>query len=1350
MRITLTILCFLSSILSYGQSYKLFTADRELSSSLINNIFQDRNGIVWIATEDGLNRYDGAKFTVYKHNPDDKYSLAHNYVRTFFEDRQGRLFIGTHNGLQMYDPVYDRFTPRATTKDGQSFDSNIISILERANGEIWASGNILCSVTVEGDKLIAQPVNLPIPTRSVDYMIKDKNQNIWMTKGEEGIYLLKPNNEMVHYLGYEKDMTVVDICEDIYGNIYAGTMGKGLLKFDKKNNKFVAIPYQGKENLPVKALYPSNQDELYIGTDGNGLKVLNIKTQKITDYSFETNFFDSNTAKVHSIMKDKSGNLWLAIYQKGVAMIPPQSNSFKYLGHKSINNNNIIGSCCITSLFRSGEGTLWVGTDNDGIYGITQDNKPKVHFSPIIGNHSVPPTVMKIYEDSEKNLWVGSFLNGMGKLDPRTGHCTYQQDLLDKDGKHIQRVYDFAEDKEKRLWIATMGAGLFYYDLKSKRTVYDSIANLEINKWICCLLITKDDKLYAGTYDGIFSLDLNNNNRQFNRFLDKHIVISLYEDSKGIIWIGTSEGLNMWDPKTKEQKRYTIQDGLPNNVINGIQEDDLGNLWLSTNSGISQFFPNSQKFINYFVGDGLQGNEFSKNASFQDKNGTIWLGGMNGITYFNPVEIVNPTKKWNVRITNFYLHNEPVRKGMNPGKKDIIDKAVFDAEEFHLSHKDNAFSIEFSTIELDSPERIVYLYAMNNDKWTSLPQGVNRVSFSNLSPGTYHFRIKAQDNQIDSDVKEIIIYIAPAWWASIWAKFVYLLLTIGIIYLIIHQIRHHYRTKQEILQHVHAEQINEAKLQFFINISHEIRTPMSLIISPLQKLMSSDSDHARQKIYQTIYRNSERILRLINQMMDIRKIDKGQMTFIFRPTNIIECIDDVCDTFAQQVAQRHIELQFHHKGIDELNLWVDTANFDKIILNVLSNAFKFTPDNGKIDIFLHTGKSTSVTGPLAHYVEIIIADTGIGISTSELEHIFDRFYQVRNSQSILNIGTGVGLHLTRSLVELHHGSIHAESNTEEAGSRFVIRLPLGNSHLRPEEMEDTDENKPKPIYIQKAPEPLIIPSDTDKNKTYSKNKYRVLIAEDDGEIRSYISQELSSQYHILEYSNGKEALEAIFKKAPDLIISDVMMPEMDGMTFCKKIKQNINLNHIPIILLTAKAQEEDNLEGLESGADVYMTKPFNIEILRKTVDNLISGRERLRNTFSGSQIQEDKLEKIELQSPDEKLMERIMKVINANLSNPNLTVEMITSEIGISRVHLHRKLKELTNQSTRNFIRNTRLNQAAKLLTESKHNITEIAELTGFANSNNFSTAFKDLFGVPPTTYMAEHMKKSSDTEEEK
>lgn len=1337
-----------ATISGFAQTGKLFSADKEISNSLIYNIYQDHNGVVWISTEDGLNRYDGAKFTTYKHDKNDSLSLKHNFVRLFFEDSKGHFLTGFFNGLQIYDYPTNTFHDVPMLLDnGDPFKAHVVSIVERRNGEIVIGTSIqgIYLLSIENEKAVARQVNRFVPSNFIICIYEDKDENLWVSTEDKGLFRLSKDNKLKNFFKYDDIVlnNISSVCEDGEGNILVGSLTKGLFRHDKNTDKFIPVAYPENPNLPIKILYPNNQHEVYIGTDGNGVKVYHVDEKKITNADFNVTSFDFEKSKVHAILKDETGNIWLGIYQKGVLLIPAQTNNFNYIGYELLKNNTI-GSNCIMSLLEDHKGVLWVGTDNDGLYAVSLDGRQYAHFTHT-DEYSVSNTIMSLYEDSNKDLWVGSYLNGMAKLDRNTGRCEYVTDLADEYGNSVQRVYAMVEDTGKQLWIGTMGAGLFSMDLqtgkitnrnKVETTGDEEGKNVLYNYWISSLLYD-DEKIYIGTYDGLVCLDLKTNSylSTFNadHQLTGTVVYSILKDTDGNIWAGTSEGLACIRKDIHEATIYTINDGLPSNVICAVKEGNDGNIWISTHYGISQFDRKSGSFINYYANDGLQGNEFSKGAAFVDKKEHLIFGGINGITYFNPGEIKFQEKRLHIRITDFYIHNLPVRKGLKSGSRSIIETSVMDAAQFRLSHKDNSFSIEFSVMEFNNPERITYMYSVNDDTWVTLHPGTNRISFSNLAPGKYNFKVKAKDYNSFSDEKHIAVVISPPWYATVWAQLIYLLTAVSVIYLLIMYVRQRYRSRQKMLEHQHVKEINEAKLQFFINIAHEIRTPMSLIISPLKKLMATDSNEERRKNYHTISRNADRILNLINQLMDIRKIDKGIMFLKFQEVEAIGFVRDLCSYFEYQAKTKNIQFGFH-SGLEELKVWIDPENFDKVILNILSNAFKYTPENGHVDVTLDTVEVLNEENNIKSYFEVIVSDNGIGIKDEERERIFERFYQIRNSYKNAG-GTGIGLHLSRSLVNLHHGKIWAEKN-DDKGSRIVVRVPLGKEHLKAEELEDNPELMQQTSRTDKKSNDLFADIDT---KIKSKTKHRVMIVEDDKEIRDYIYNELSVNYHVSQFVNGKEALDAILKKAPDLIISDVMMPEMDGITLCRKIKQNIHTNHIPVVLLTARSDEEDNLEGLSIGADAYIVKPFNMEILKKTIENIIHNREILRNTFKGNQEQEDKVKKIQLKSADEKLMEKVMKVINENISNPDLSVEMIADKVGLSRVHLHRKLKELTNQTTRDFIRNIRLKQAAGLLADKNLTISEVAEATGFNNLGYFSKVFKELYGVSPSVYVEEH-----------
>ena len=708
--------------------------------------------------------------------------------------------------------------------------------------------------------------------------------------------------------------------------------------------------------------------------------------------------------------------------------------------------------------------------------------------------------------------------------------------------------------------------------------------------------------------------------------------------------------------------------------------------------------------------------------------------------------MLKDTKVW---ITDFFIFNQPVRKNTRSGRHTVIYTSVTDANMFQLAHYDNTFSIVFSTLQYNNPEQISYQYKIGelSNQWLSTEPGVNRVTYNNLPPGKYTFHVRALSHGNLSEIRTVKILITPPWYEMWWAYCIYVfllgLLVLGIVNYILSRMRH----RREIMKREHAEQLNEAKLQFFINISHEIRTPMTLIINPLEKLLAEKKGGEVQKTYLMIYRNAQRILRLINQLMDIRKLDKGQMFMKFRETDMVGFIDDVMLTFDYMARKKKIHFSFEHT-MPQLKVWVDMNNFDKILMNIFSNAFKYTPEQGEITVSLSTGRDATRRDPLKEYFEITVTDSGIGLDREKIERIFERFYQIDNDVTKSNFGTGIGLHLSRSLVELHHGIILAENREDAPGSRFVIRIPLGSAHLRTDELEDVEALitphavlvKPEKTDLEEVFEEGEGEEDEESKKTgKAKNRMRILIVEDEEEILSYLKEELEGDYRIMTRKNGREAYDTILADTPDLVISDIMMPEMDGLSLCRKIKQNTNVNHVPVILLTAKSKPEDTMEGMATGADAYMVKPFNTELLKSTIANLLANRKLLKSKFSGAQQQEDKVQKLSMKSADEILMSKIMKVINENLSNPDLNVEMLAANVGLSRVHVHRKLKELTNLSARDFIKNIRLQQAAALLKEKKLTVSEVAYATGYTNLSHFSSSFKEVHGMSPKEYMLAH-----------
>lgn len=1354
----------LISLCADAQTGKFYSTDKELSNSLINKVYQDRKGFIWVATENGLNKFDGNRFSIYRHNSADTTSLKNNYVRTLFEDSKERFWIGCINGLQLYDRATDSFSEvEITRKDGRR-NPHITSIIERRNGDIWIATSGQGAISLKrGEDITGFHIEASLVEKMncnyLNVIFEDAQEQLWIATEDKGLFCYSPQTKQLKAFLAPGDMATDDvsaICEDTQGNIFAGTLTGGLFVLRHGESKFAPIRYKNNLPLNIRTLVLNKQGKLFIGTDGQGLKEYNATLNRVEDYEVNTAPFDFSKSKVHSLLEDKNENLWLGIFQKGIILVPRTSSMFGYYGYKSIQKNTI-GSSAVMAILTDSEGTTWVGTDNDGIYAIDATGKQKIHYAHQAGNpHSVPATVMAIYEDSNHTIWIGSYFGGLAKMNKRTGACQYINELVHNSKRTgSEKVSCITEDSQKNLWVGTYGSGMYKLKLSDNSiTHYESTRNgnddWSVNRlpndWVSCIIQDRNGILWIGTYKGLSTFDPQTNNfinyKNQNNLLPGYVVHTLIEGSHDSIWVGTSEGLFAFDKKSLKTTRFTTADGLSSDVICGLAEDEKENIWISTHQGISKLSPREGTFANYYAGDGLQGNEFTRAAMFKDTHGTIFFGGTDGITVFHPQEITDVKKVMKVVITEFYIANRVVKKGDLSGDNVVANSSVMDATQFMLAYNDNTFSIEFSAMEFNDSERISYLYKIDElgRDWSTTHPGMNRVTYSSLKPGKYTFRVQAVAHNNYSEIRTVSIIITPPWYQSWWARCLWGLIGLIGLYAITMYILSHIRHKQEMLKREHQEEINEAKLQFFINISHEIRTPMTLIISPLEKLLAENSE--KQPTYLMIYRNSQRILRLINQLMDIRKLDKNQMHLKFRETDLVGFINDLVQTFNYQAQRKGIAFAFYNQAkVNEdgtFKVWIDLNNFDKVLLNVLSNAFKYTPQGGEINVALTSGRNETVRSALRNYFEISVTDNGIGIDKEKIEQIFERFYQINNDVTQSNFGTGIGLHLSRLLVELHHGTIKAENREDGVGTRFIIRLPLGSDHLKEEELEnpeETAEHSPstlRPLSMQR-----IITQQTEEAEKQPKVRthYKVLVVEDEEEIRQYIHNELQSDFRISQCANGKEALEYILKEKPDLVISDVMMPFMDGITLCRKMKQNININHIPVILLTAKAKAEDRIEGLETGADAYLMKPFNIELLRTTVSNLLSNRERLKNKFTSEKQVSDQIVKIELQSSDEILLGKVIKTINEHLANPALNVEMLAANAGMSRVHMHRKLKELTNQSARDFIRNIRLKQAATLLFEKNLTVSEVAYATGFSNLSHFSNSFKEFYGVSPSEY---------------
>lgn len=1305
----LIFLLFLTKI-TLGQDTRLYGSKDygaiELSSNLINKICQDSYGFIWVATDYGLNKFDGLRFTQYFFEEDIPTSLLSNNVVTLTLDKTNRLWIGFNNGLQYYSPKENDFVTITFPND---IKPHIAHIIQLKNGEIWVTTSGEGLFLINQETLKAEPLEhiTQLTGKFVSYIYEDRESRLWVNEDRKALVLIDSQRKTAKKFSQPilPHNTVTGILENKEGQLYV-SFSNAICSFDKKTEQFNLL---GRYSIYSITLSKSNA--IYIATEGHGIQTIDYQTNQVISLPKSNNYLNYNSAKISSLIEDKQQNLWLGCFQKGLLMIPNGKTQFNYWG--LVNKDYQLGNN-ITSIFKDSEGYIWCSINKEGLLKFNDQGI-------LIQKNADLKDIVKIFEDSDGTLWATSYIYGLAKVDKKTGSYSFVR----VPNKGYMKT--LTEGKDKKLYISTFGYGLICYDPQNGTLQKFDMDDKDIgkgrlqNNWINNIIRDSKGFIWLGHYKGI-SL-YNPINQTFskafeNTILSSQICLSLLEDKNGNIWVGTYNGLFYINRKDNSIKRYTTKNGLSSNVIAGLAVDKDGNIWCSTFKGLNQIKADKKNIINYFVGNGLIDKIYNRGVYYSDNDGKIWFGGNTGITSFFPHQITYNNYDLPVQTTNVYIRNKAINTNTLSGNKKITSEEVAIAKEFNLAYEDNTITFEFSTMDFKDPESIFYEYRLKelSKSWTSTLPGNSQITYNHLNPGKYTLEVRACKFGSYSPTKSIILYIAHPWYKSPLAYLFYIGLLVAIGILII---KLTYKRRDEL--------VKEYKLELFTDISHEIRSPLTLVISPLEKLLKQSFDTATMKALQGMYRNSNRILTLINQLLDIRKADLGQMRLKYSEINIVAYIKDYIEIFEYQSHSRNINLSFKHE-VEKLFIWIDKDNFDKILMNLLSNAFKFTPDHGEVTISLSVYQKNEIE----KYAQIEIIDSGIGLELGKYKKIFERYYQGNNQEPFIKTGSGIGLNLTKILVELHHGTVSASNRKDNNGSCFTLRLPLGKYHIKNSEIAQHT-SKLQSILKTKNNETDLYESE---KIIKTKTNIKILIIDDEIEIRDYLKHELEQQYKVITAGNGVEGLQMAITQTPDLIISDVKMPKMDGFNLVKNLKKNSNVSHIPIILLTSKTEYEDRISGLDHGADAYLTKPFNVKELLITINNFIKSRNTLKGKFSGAQDQEDKIKPVAFKSSDESLMERIMAIINDNISNPDFNVELLSSKIGLSRVQLYRKVKELTSLSAGEFIRNIRLKQAAILLRDKKMNISQIAYAVGFTNQTHFSTSFKKFHGVSPKEYI--------------
>ena len=1325
-----TILLILFSAIALtvnAQKIRLIDTDSHLSNTLINQIYQDSRGYIWITTESGLNRFDGIGIKAYAKGWSET-ELNSNYIRTVFEDSKQRLWIGTLRGLQQYSIAKDNFCIVPIIADNDTVSAHVTGIAEGQDGCIYISTSGRGIFKYSGCRVVPSQLFVEVPNSNfVSAIAIDSNNNLWALTSQNQLLkcdLLTGEQSEVD-LEDKNIETATLYCRG--QDVFLSVENKCIYAFCKGSSKYVRYEVDDEiRNSPttISALWLQGSD-LYIGTDGNGLFCFNLNSQLTQKVDLFVPQFDFANAKIHAVFFDSDANMWVGAFQKGLLMMPHCTSEFENYGYHP-NNRHDIGSAAVAAVHADTDG-LWIGTDGNGIYHIDK-NGVNTHLTD-----GCPKSVMGFVRKDASHLWLATYQEGLLLLDTRTRRCADFNDRFEQNVGYVRKpVTALANDKKNRLWVGTHGNGL-YASTNADCSHFVNINGPTLdNRWINCIFVD-NSRVWIGTYKGLacYNTDIEEFeaiNDSLATILEPSVILDISSGKAGEICIATQNGLVTYDTQTRQTHLYTMADGLCNDFTVGVAADANDNLWISTYDGLSCFDRSTNKFNNYFSFNGLQNNQYSVRAVTKSADGKLYFGGTNGVSGFDP-SVVRPDERGiSIRLNTFLVNGREIKAGDTSDGHVITESAVADADEFRISCAEKSITLGFSSSYFFSPEQICYEYRLPSadTTWTELPQGISQISLSNLSQGKHQLDVRASVGGKTSPTKSVVITMLPEWWRTPWAIMCYVVVLVVAALLIRRSVLSRRRYKTALQRQEQARELEEAKFQFFFNISHEIRTPLTLIINPIKALMQSpDNDPATQKSYSIIYKSAGRILQLINQMLDVRKIERGQMTLRYTRTDIVAFVCNILDAF-QPIAEKNSIKTPVTSDLEATDADIDQNNFDKVIYNIYSNAFKYTPVKGEIRTHIAADGDNIV---------ITIADTGKGLDEKYIDRIFDRFYQINDDSSVATAGTGIGLHLTRSIVEMHGGKVRAANCKDSQGAVFTITIPRRQAVV---EQSSTTEADTSNVTVSKPDEIEALNQLTEAEKHRAYTNYRVLIADDEDDVRLYLSEEMSKLFKVTTCANGKEAYELLLRESFDALVSDVVMPQMNGIELCQKVKNNININHIPVILLTAKNSEEEFNKGLIVGADAYIAKPFDILTLRNTVCNIIENRERVKNQFIQSK---EPIKKMKMKSSDEILMERITKYLDKHLADTDLSVESLAQNIGLSRVHMHRKLKELTGQSARDFIRNTRLKQAAELLSVKKLNISEVAYALGFSNLSHFSSAFKEFYGVSPKEYMNEKLK---------
>lgn len=1310
-------LLFFLPFLSVGQEsirFRHISKKEGLSNNTVFAITEDKEGFIWLGTRNGLNRYDGYRLQKFYHDQSNPNSIVSNDIRALkFEDQTNSLWIGTPSGLSQLCLDNNSITNYLT---GEEFWINDIAVVNQ---------DVLLVATNKG--LFKRQnngfVKVPITDEVVRTVYVDRASNIWVSAGNNLYFSnaaelnFKEASTVYEDLSPLSGAMISCMFEDSSSDFWFGTESSGLYKWEKRSGSLEI--HTNDQSRPdfissdrIRAIREDTQGQILIGTSV-GLNIYHSKTNRFSHVlNDDSNPQGLSNNSIRSIEVDREGGIWLGTYYRGINYSSNSFNRFNIsypYSRTQADDRNII-----SAVSSDNDGKIWIGTEGTGIANWDYQTG-NFQFIPL--DDPFHEANVKAIYPQDKYIWMGTFQDGLFKLN-KQGEILDRYNTTSSPALLNNNIYDIQEN-DTCLMLASYGGGLILFNPKKEEVhsfAHDASDKSSIaSDNVRLIYKDHDGETWLGTVSGISRLVGSGKDLSFETFLNDTHVYSISSVRRGEIWIGTFyNGLYRLDTQTGKLKNYSVAEGLPGNTVYSILSQGE-NLWLSTDQGIVQFSTATEEFISFGNDVELKGVDYSLNSSHNYQDKMFLFGTNSGLVYFRPENIQPDSYQPPLVLSGLRILGEPDSVNQR------ISMQLMREAEIQLNYENSNIEILFSSLDYSNPANNRYAFRMIGvDPDWIYSAGNPQAIYTLQKEGEYTFQYRGSnsDGVWSEKVAELRIKVSPPWFRSMWAYALYLLLAAGVTYIIIRLVKLRHSYKIEHIAKVEQDRSHQLKTRFFTNITHELRTPLTLMLGPLQDIIGKDDIKGpiKNKL-EGVYKNVVRLSQLVNQLLDFRKLDTDHMKMKVAEGDLVEFIQEIYFAFREETTKRNIDFIFETEH-EHMMCWYDADKMEKVFFNLLSNALKFTPDFGLIKIQILDDKDN---------IKVVVQDNGEGIDESMREQIFERFYE-RNSLNYSNYGVGIGLALSKQLVELHQGSIYVE-NAPEAGSSFVVELKKGWEHFSQDQIVVEEPESSGPWDTFSAVE--------EPEKHADEKKLRILIVEDDLEIREYIKSLFQADFSILLASNGQEGFEVAKGKLPDVIISDVMMPKEDGITMCRKVKTTLETSHIPVILLTARAATPYKIGGLETGADDYITKPFNSEELVLKTKNIIAARTAYLEKLSRTHDFEP--DKIAITSTDEKFLTRLMELAEKNIENSGLSVEQLADELHVSRALLFTKIKSLTGKTPKGFIKDIRLKRAAQLLEDTDLNISQVAHKSGFKDYRYFTKVFKGQYKMSPKEYSKEN-----------